>query len=222
MGSINNSRCECDQDQENPCGPDTECLNRMLRIECEPSVCPGGSKCNNQFFQKRIYPPIYTFNTGGKGWGLKVHSDLKKGDFVVEYVGEVIDHSEFLMRLKAKQDAKDESYYFLTLDNNRVIDAGPRGNLARFMNHSCEPNYLEGDQGAKDSSKKTLAVRYKTALAEAFAAFQQRQLAVAEYVFERQTRVNVKPPPYVRIRNNKAVGKVRIFDSSINNSRCEC
>ena len=62
------------------------------------------------------------------------------GDFVVEYVGEVIDHSEFLMRLKAKQDAKDESYYFLTLDNNRVIDAGPRGNLARFMNHSCEPN----------------------------------------------------------------------------------
>lgn len=62
------------------------------------------------------------------------------GDFVIEYVGEVIDHGEFLTRLKAKQDAKDESYYFLTLDNNRVIDAGPRGNLARFMNHSCQPN----------------------------------------------------------------------------------
>lgn len=132
----------------------------MLLIECEPSVCPGGVKCENQFFQKRMYPPLYTFNTGGKGWGLKVETDLKKGtlivdcwiivkwwrvietvgDFVIEYVGEVIDHGEFLTRLKSKQDAKDESYYFLTLDNNRVIDAGPRGNLARFMNHSCQPN----------------------------------------------------------------------------------
>jgi len=124
----------------------------MLLIECEPSVCPGGVKCENQFFQKRMYPPLYTFNTGGKGWGLKVETDLKKGtlivdcwiivkwwrvietvgDFVIEYVGEVIDHGEFLTRLKSKQDAKDESYYFLTLDNNRVIDAGPRGNLAFY------------------------------------------------------------------------------------------
>ena len=62
------------------------------------------------------------------------------GDFVIEYVGEVIDQEEFLYRLKAKQDAQDESYYFLTLDQTRVIDAGPRGNLARFMNHSCQPN----------------------------------------------------------------------------------
>lgn len=62
------------------------------------------------------------------------------GDFVIEYVGELIDQEEFLQRLKYKQDAKDESYYFLTLDNNRVIDAGPKGNLARFMNHSCQPN----------------------------------------------------------------------------------
>jgi len=138
--SINSSLCECSENQEHPCGHDSECLNRMLLIECEPGVCPAGAKCENQFFQKRMYPPLYTFNTGGKGWGLKVETDLKKGDFVVEYVGELIDHGEFLTRLKAKQDAKDESYYFLTLDNNRVIDAGPRGNLARFMNHSCQPN----------------------------------------------------------------------------------
>ncbi len=28
----------------------------------------------------------------------------------------------------------------MTIHKDRVIDAGPKGNLARFMNHSCEPN----------------------------------------------------------------------------------
>ena len=28
----------------------------------------------------------------------------------------------------------------MTMDNNRMLDAGPRGNIARFVNHSCDPN----------------------------------------------------------------------------------
>lgn len=28
----------------------------------------------------------------------------------------------------------------LTIDKDRIIDAGPRGNLMRFMNHNCDPN----------------------------------------------------------------------------------
>lgn len=112
----------------------------MLLFECDPSVCPGKGRCQNQRFQKRLSPPLYPFNADGKGWGLKSKTDIKKGEFVVEYVGEVIDNNEFRRRLKEKQDAGDEAYYFLTLDNNRMIDAGPSGNLARFMNHSCQPN----------------------------------------------------------------------------------
>jgi len=26
------------------------------------------------------------------------------------------------------------------VEKDFIIDAGPKGNLARFMNHSCEPN----------------------------------------------------------------------------------
>ena len=37
-------------------------------------------------------------------------------------------------------DVKEENYYFLTIDSGLMIDAGPKGNLARFMNHSCQPN----------------------------------------------------------------------------------
>jgi len=34
----------------------------------------------------------------------------------------------------------DTNYYMLTIDKDCIIDAGPMGNLSRFMNHSCNPN----------------------------------------------------------------------------------
>ncbi|KAG5889203.1 hypothetical protein JTB14_033281 [Gonioctena quinquepunctata] len=37
-------------------------------------------------------------------------------------------------------EQKEENYYFLTIDKDRMIDAGPKGNVARFMNHCCQPN----------------------------------------------------------------------------------
>ena len=39
-----------------------------------------------------------------------------------------------------KHRTKDENYYFLTIEKDRIIDAGPKGNHARFINHSCQPN----------------------------------------------------------------------------------
>jgi len=36
-----------------------------------------------------------------------------------------------LTRMKMNQDSKEENYYYLTIDNNRMIDAGPKGNSAR-------------------------------------------------------------------------------------------
>lgn len=67
--------------------------------------------------------------------------DLKEGQFVIEYCGEVIDEQECDRRLK--KIASDQSnFYFLNLDKDLFIDAGPKGNLSRFMNHSCEPNCI--------------------------------------------------------------------------------
>lgn len=66
--------------------------------------------------------------------------NIKQETFVIEYVGELINHDEFLRRLTAKQEAKDENFYFLTVTPNLLIDAGPKGNLSRFISHSCEPN----------------------------------------------------------------------------------
>ncbi|XP_069178119.1 histone-lysine N-methyltransferase NSD2 isoform X3 [Procambarus clarkii] len=134
------NRCDCDPNSENPCGSDEKCLNRMLMFECMREVCGAGDRCGNQRFQKRQYPMVCSFRTETRGWGLKTTQDIKKGEFVIEYVGELIDDEEFRRRIEEMHEIKEENYYFLTIDKDIMIDAGPKGNLARFMNHSCQPN----------------------------------------------------------------------------------
>ncbi|XP_069100621.1 histone-lysine N-methyltransferase, H3 lysine-36 specific-like isoform X1 [Pleurodeles waltl] len=133
-------RCNCKATDENPCGQDSECINRMLLYECHSSVCPAGEKCQNQCFSKRQYPEVEVFRTASRGWGLRCKVDLRKGEFVNEYVGELIDEEECRARIKHAQDNDISNFYMLTLDKDRIIDAGPKGNHSRFMNHCCQPN----------------------------------------------------------------------------------
>ncbi|XP_066570497.1 histone-lysine N-methyltransferase NSD3 isoform X2 [Amia ocellicauda] len=133
-------RCNCKPSDENPCSPDSECLNRMLQYECHPQVCPAGDRCQNQCFTKRLYPETEVIKTEGRGWGLKTKRELKKGEFVTEYVGELIDSEECRQRIKHAHENHVTNFYMLTLTKDRVIDAGPKGNYSRFMNHSCSPN----------------------------------------------------------------------------------
>ncbi|XP_051275205.1 histone-lysine N-methyltransferase, H3 lysine-36 specific isoform X2 [Dicentrarchus labrax] len=133
-------RCNCKASDENPCGIDSECINRMLMYECHPQVCAAGERCQNQAFTKRQYTHVEIYRTLNCGWGLRAVSDIKKGAFVSEYVGEVIDEEECRARIRHAQENDICNFYMLTLDKDRIIDAGPKGNQARFMNHSCQPN----------------------------------------------------------------------------------
>uniref|UniRef100_A0A7N6F7R4 Histone-lysine N-methyltransferase, H3 lysine-36 specific n=1 Tax=Anabas testudineus TaxID=64144 RepID=A0A7N6F7R4_ANATE len=133
-------RCNCKATDENPCSIDSECINRMLMYECNPQVCVAGERCQNQAFTKRQYTPVEIYRTLSCGWGLRAVSDIKKGAFVSEYVGEVIDEEECRARIRHAQENDICNFYMLTLDKDRIIDAGPKGNQARFMNHSCQPN----------------------------------------------------------------------------------
>lgn len=133
-------RCNCKASDENPCGPDSECINRMLLYECHLQVCAAGEKCQNQAFTKRQYTQVEIFRTLSRGWGLRGVRDIKKGAFVSEYVGEMIDEEECRARIRHAQENDICNFYMLTLDKDRIIDAGPKGNEARFMNHSCQPN----------------------------------------------------------------------------------
>ncbi|XP_029808482.1 histone-lysine N-methyltransferase NSD2 [Suricata suricatta] len=133
-------KCNCKPTDESPCGSDSECLNRMLMFECHPQVCPAGGRCQNQHFTKRQYPETKVVKTAGKGWGLVAKRDIRKGEFVNEYVGELIDEEECMARIKHAHENDITHFYMLTIDKDRIIDAGPKGNYSRFMNHSCQPN----------------------------------------------------------------------------------
>lgn len=71
-------RCNCKASDENPCGVDSECINRMLMYECHPQVCAAGERCQNQAFTKREYTPVEIYRTLSCGWGLRAVSDIKK------------------------------------------------------------------------------------------------------------------------------------------------
>ncbi len=61
-------------------------------------------------------------------------------EFIMEYVGDVLSPSQFKKRAKefARRDVRH--FYFMALTTERCIDASHRGNISRFINHSCDPN----------------------------------------------------------------------------------
>ena len=62
------------------------------------------------------------------------------GDLVVEYVGEVIDSESWEQR--KQQLSRFDHMYFMALNHNEIVDATRKGNVARFINHSCSPNLV--------------------------------------------------------------------------------
>ena len=65
------------------------------------------------------------------GLGLYAGQDIKKGAFVIEYMGEKISPDE--------ADRRGGKYLF-TVNKKVVIDGKGRDNTARYINHSCRPN----------------------------------------------------------------------------------
>ncbi|XP_059174728.1 uncharacterized protein LOC131954909 isoform X2 [Physella acuta] len=142
--SMKRMLCDCTTSREDramgleACGSD--CLNRMLMIECG-SRCPCGEYCKNRRFQKKIYSKTLPFSAGDKGWGLRAEEDMEeKGTFIMEYVGELLDYEEFVRRTKQYSKSGLKHHYFMALNADEVVDATLKGSISRFINHSCDPN----------------------------------------------------------------------------------
>jgi SET domain len=76
------------------------------------------------------------------GGGLFVRDGvvIEKDDMIVEYIGEKIRQAVADRREVQYEDEGVGSCYLFRLDKESIIDATRRGGMARFINHSCEPN----------------------------------------------------------------------------------
>ncbi len=77
--------------------------------------------------------------SGIQGLGLYAARDLEKGQMVIEYIGEIIRHELTDVREK-RYEAQNRGIYMFRLDDERVLDATMCGGMARYINHSCDPN----------------------------------------------------------------------------------
>ncbi|HLM83823.1 MAG TPA: SET domain-containing protein [Candidatus Bathyarchaeia archaeon] len=66
------------------------------------------------------------------GLGLFAVAPFKKGEFVIEYTGKILNEKEF--------EAASDKKYFFEIDKHWTIDGSDRKNTARYVNHSCRPN----------------------------------------------------------------------------------
>jgi len=139
--------CECYQDwsgDENLACIDDDCINRGTKIECINGHSSCGRDCSNQRFQKKEYAPINVIQTAKKGYGVRAQADIEPDTFIYEYIGEVIDEKTFKRRMIEYDELNFKHFYFMMLQKNEFIDATRKGCLARFCNHSCNPNcYVE-------------------------------------------------------------------------------
>eukprot|EP00965_Chrysotila_dentata_P150919 4987299-Pleurochrysis_carterae.AAC.1 len=102
------------------------------------------SACLNRKLANGLPQPLVLFHHPRKGWGVRTAVELKKGEFVCEYVGELVSAAEADRRAERCPDA--ERYFMALKPSDKpdghyvVIDAYAVRNVAAFINFSCKPN----------------------------------------------------------------------------------
>jgi SET domain-containing protein len=73
-----------------------------------------------------------------QGMGVFALKRIRKGTPVIEYLGERITPEESDQRYARL--ANPAHTFLFTVDDRLVVDATWKGNVARYINHSCDPN----------------------------------------------------------------------------------
>ena len=81
-----------------------------------------------------------------QGWGVFATQQISKNKRIIDYAGEKISNKESLKR-ETRYLTRGEIWCF-KLTNRSSIDAAVGGNMARYINHACQPNcYVEISNG---------------------------------------------------------------------------
>ena len=74
----------------------------------------------------------YAVKRSATGLGLFASEPIPAGRRIIEYTGPLVSNEEVERRKTGK--------YFFGVNSKWSIDGSPRGNTARYINHSCRPN----------------------------------------------------------------------------------
>ena len=69
---------------------------------------------------------------GLAGLGLFAQESIKKGELIIEYIGNILN--------KEESEAIKSNQYLFEINRNKTIDGSVRWNIARYCNHACDGN----------------------------------------------------------------------------------
>ncbi|XP_032593043.2 LOW QUALITY PROTEIN: probable histone-lysine N-methyltransferase set-23 [Drosophila grimshawi] len=121
-----NDLCECDQSQ---------CRNRLVQF---------GPRKKLEIYNSPLY----------KSKGLRTSVAIPRGAFICEYAGELLTLPEAQRRLELIDKTRLMNYILYLCEYAKpkshksktnlleitIVDPSRRGNIGRYLNHSCEPN----------------------------------------------------------------------------------
>uniref|UniRef100_A0A0E0M4E6 Histone-lysine N-methyltransferase n=1 Tax=Oryza punctata TaxID=4537 RepID=A0A0E0M4E6_ORYPU len=124
------------------CSVSQEQINAWIRINGSKSCMRGQEYVH--YKQLKGWKHLVVYKSGIHGLGLYTSEFIPRGSMVVQYVGEIVGQCVADKREVEYQSGKRQQYksacYFFKIDKEHIIDATRKGGIARFINHSCQPN----------------------------------------------------------------------------------
>lgn len=149
-GCATNPQCACrnrSHDGLSPYTPDGDIktFTGPDPIECGPS-CACNAKCGLRVSQPSVAVSVEVRWTGKRrGWGVFTREALRKGQYAMSYLGEILNEAQANARFQEISDRGGNPNYqtevqVTSSSTGIVIDANYGGNVSRLINHSCDPN----------------------------------------------------------------------------------
>lgn len=89
--------------------------------------------------RKRTARPFEARESKIQGRGVFATRNIREGMRLIEYRGEVVDDEEADRRYPFHDNERHHTFLF-RLESGDAIDAGPSRSIAKYINHSCDPN----------------------------------------------------------------------------------
>lgn len=122
-----------------------------LIYECS-SLCSCPPTCSNRLLQLgpcQSLEIISTIKGSIEQYGLTTTKNIRKNSFICEYIGELLTKEEAERRCSINEKL-NKMNYIICLNEKAIgssenviqtfIDPSSKGNIGRYINHSCDPN----------------------------------------------------------------------------------